>query len=246
MLSFTLWSLGIATLVATLSPVLASPITTQVPTPRGTFPHTNVFEVPPGSRIKHVGTAIHVFASDGTIVGVVPAAAPASSFPTWTPKPTTDAAASFQTGWITFAYWLNPDQGGSKNEILDPCRKRLKMRPPTSAWGPEFRFWIPLDPDWNNQPAPAPVGSFAATYRGQTVFLFNAIEPATSSTIVQPVLQYGPSNAGGGGYWTVANWYVFNGNAFFTSPVRVSVGQTLHGKIQLLYYLIQFVPACDL
>jgi hypothetical protein len=68
-----------------------------------------------------------------------------------------------------------------------------------------------------------------ATQSGQVVFLFNGIQNDTM--ILQPVLQWGPSAAGGGNYWSVACWYADgqNGHSFYTSPVRVSVGQVLTG-----------------
>ena len=74
------------------------------------------------------------------------------------------------------------------------------------------------------------------TYHQQTVFLFNSIEPASFNAILQPVLQYGPSAAGGGAYWTVASWYVVGQTAFHTRLVRVNVGQTLRGVITLTSY----------
>lgn len=64
----------------------------------------------------------------------------------------------------------------------------------------------------------SPISSFATTWKvpaapttnhQQTIFLFNSIEPASGNAILQPVLQYGPSAAGGGSYWAVASWYVY-------------------------------------
>ncbi|KAF8181947.1 hypothetical protein K438DRAFT_1767672 [Mycena galopus ATCC 62051] len=96
---------------------------------------------------------------------------------------------------------------------------------------------------WWLNPGLAPISSFRTTWEvppvpdsdnGQTVFLFNALQPNGSSAILQPVLQYGPSNAGGGSFWAVATWYVDGtGNAFFTTPVPVISGQTLQGVITL-------------
>jgi len=63
--------------------------------------------------------------------------------------------------------------------------------------------------------------------------LFNSIEPASYDTILQPVLQYGPSAAGGGAYWAVASWYVTGQGAYYTKLVRVNVGQSLQGVITL-------------
>jgi hypothetical protein len=75
---------------------------------------------------------------------------------------------------------------------------------------------------WTVPPVPA-------TQSGQTIFLFNGIQ--NSSMIYQPVLQWGPSAAGGGNYWAVASWYADGqgGQAFYSSLVRVNPGQVLVG-----------------
>ena len=83
-----------------------------------------------------------------------------------------------------------------------------------------------FDTTWTVPPAPV-------TYNGQLVYLFNSIEPASGTAILQPVLQYGVSPAGGGAYWSVANWYVYGNNAYHTSLVNVAVGQALDGIIAL-------------
>jgi hypothetical protein len=81
---------------------------------------------------------------------------------------------------------------------------------------------------WTVPPAPA-------TDHGQTIFLFNGIDPSDpSQAILQPVLQWGPSHAGGGSYWTIASWYVTSsGDAFFTPLVNVNPGDTLVGVMTL-------------
>ncbi len=81
---------------------------------------------------------------------------------------------------------------------------------------------------WQVPPAPATQG-------GQTIFLFNGIvNTGTNYGILQPVLQWGSSAAGGGPYWTVASWYVtVDGHAFHTSLVRVNPGDTLVGVMTL-------------
>ncbi|HYZ75057.1 MAG TPA: hypothetical protein VE641_18405, partial [Chthoniobacterales bacterium] len=81
--------------------------------------------------------------------------------------------------------------------------------------------------DWNVPPAPS-------TYNGQTIFLFNSIEPNSETAILQPVLQYGQSAAGGGEYWTVASWYVVGNHAYYTSLTYVTPGQFLGGQIYLI------------
>jgi len=75
---------------------------------------------------------------------------------------------------------------------------------------------------WVVPPAPA-------TDHGQTIFLFNGIQ--NSTMIYQPVLQWGPSGAGGGSYWAVASWYVDGqgGVANHSNLVRVNPGDVLVG-----------------
>src|ERR1700735_749232 len=90
---------------------------------------------------------------------------------------------------------------------------------------------------WNNSTG-KPITSFRtnwvvppvpATDSGQTIFLFNGIQ--NSTMIYQPVLQWGPSAAGGGNYWAVASWYADGqgGKSFYSSLVRVNPGQVLVG-----------------
>ncbi|KAJ7437982.1 hypothetical protein B0H11DRAFT_1007816 [Mycena galericulata] len=81
---------------------------------------------------------------------------------------------------------------------------------------------------WTVPPAPA-------TWDDQTLFFFNAIQPSeTGDAILQPVLQYGYSTAGGGDFWAVASWYLYGFETFYTAPVTVSVGQQLNGEIRLI------------
>jgi len=99
-----------------------------------------------------------------------------------------------------------------------------------------YGFWIN---DTGN-----PVTSFSTTWTvpaapvnqdGQTIFLFNGIDPSNpGAAILQPVLQWGPSNAGGGNYWSVASWYVLgNGQAFYTPLVKVNEGDQVVGVMTL-------------
>lgn len=65
----------------------------------------------------------------------------------------------------------------------------------------------------------------------QTVYLFNGMQPDNAAHILQPVLQWGPSYAGGGNYWSIANWYADGqgGAATVKTPVQVSPGTVLQG-----------------
>jgi hypothetical protein len=100
-----------------------------------------------------------------------------------------------------------------------------------------YTFWkntsgVPLKTfttTWRVPPPPA-------TRHRQTIFLFNGLQNSGPNYgILQPVLQWGPSAAGGGDYWTVASWYVTSrGQAFHTPLQRVEPGQVLVGEMQLL------------
>lgn len=78
-----------------------------------------------------------------------------------------------------------------------------------------------------------PVPAAPKTYSGQTVFLFNSIEPASGNAILQPVLQYGVSAAGGGKYWSIASWYLVGSQTYFTYLTKVQPNQVLNGVITL-------------
>ena len=114
---------------------------------------------------------------------------------------------------------------------------------PTNVNIPEARRILPLGSGWIaytywSNPSSTPITSFSSTFtvppapsgsHGQTIFLFPGLQ--NSSYILQPVLQWGPSAAGGGNYWAIANWYVdgSSGTALFSSLVRVSSGTVLKG-----------------
>jgi hypothetical protein len=78
---------------------------------------------------------------------------------------------------------------------------------------------------WETPPPPT-------TDSGQLIYLFNALEDFAGSIILQPVLQWGVSAAGGGAYWSVASWYVdSNRHAFCTPAIPVNPGDRLVGDI---------------
>jgi hypothetical protein len=80
---------------------------------------------------------------------------------------------------------------------------------------------------WTVPPAPA-------NQDNQLVYLFNGLQDAGPTHILQPVLQWGTSPDGGGNSWAVASWFVdSSGNAFKTSLVQVNVGDSLTGVMQL-------------
>jgi hypothetical protein len=80
------------------------------------------------------------------------------------------------------------------------------------------------------------------TKASQLIYLFNGIEPAGGSLILQPVLQWGDSGADEDGqqrtgqFWTIASWLVggADNSATHTPHIRVSPGETLVGVMKLL------------
>jgi hypothetical protein len=80
---------------------------------------------------------------------------------------------------------------------------------------------------WVVPPAPA-------TESDQLIYLFNGLEDQAGDNILQPVLQWGVSGAGGSNTWGVASWYVDSSHhAFCTALVPVNVGDKLTGVMTL-------------
>ena len=80
-----------------------------------------------------------------------------------------------------------------------------------------------LDEVAGNWKVPSP-----PSVNGATIFFFNGMEPSDYAWILQPVLQYGVSAAGGGNYWAIASWLV--GSKAYWSPLEtVNPGDSLRG-----------------
>lgn len=77
---------------------------------------------------------------------------------------------------------------------------------------------------WIVPPAPA-------SDHGQLIYLFNGLTPDSATHILQPVLQWGTSPAGGGTYWSIANYYAADDGkqSVETSAIPVSPGTVLQG-----------------
>jgi hypothetical protein len=76
------------------------------------------------------------------------------------------------------------------------------------------------------------VPSIPAITSPQLLYFFNGLQG--SHSILQPVLQWGFSPAGGGPIWAMANWLVYaDGTAFHDSIKGVFPGDTITGYVQL-------------
>jgi len=91
----------------------------------------------------------------------------------------------------------------------------------------------------------------------QTLFTFTGLQnidwvppqpdPTGPFDIIQPVLQYGASSAGGGDYWTVASWYVTLGtDVVYSDLVQVSPGDVIFGNMTLLSTGTWYINGVDL
>jgi len=65
---------------------------------------------------------------------------------------------------------------------------------------------------------------------GQILYYWNGIEPDDNSAVLQPVLQYGSTPAGGGNYWAIASWYVSDTDAYNTNILDVKPGDKITGN----------------
>jgi len=109
--------------------------------------------------------------------------------------------------------------------------------------GPETDRWI-VYAGWKNDTGKA-INFFStewvvppppATDNGQLIYLFNGIEAADYKTILQPVLQWGVSPAGGGNFWAIANWFVStrgSGMALHGPLIKVEPGTPLRGIMKV-------------
>lgn len=104
---------------------------------------------------------------------------------------------------------------------------------------PSFRVngWVEYA-DWTAAQTPGRLATtwhvpdVPATDVGQTLFYFPSYEPSSGNAIVQPVLQWGVSAAGGGSYWAIASWWVGpKGAARHSSLLQVNPGDTIRGTI---------------
>jgi hypothetical protein len=68
---------------------------------------------------------------------------------------------------------------------------------------------------------------------GQTIFEFIGTQNCVcgSAFILQPVIQWGSSAAGGGAFWALASWYV-DSNYFVSKLIDISAGDVINGTIK--------------
>lgn len=76
------------------------------------------------------------------------------------------------------------------------------------------------------------------TTDGQTIFLWIGLDASStgdSADLIQPVLQWGPSAAGGGTYYSIDSWYIDFGSStyYYGTLVSVASSDTIEGAVTL-------------
>ncbi|KAF9473959.1 hypothetical protein BDN70DRAFT_962850 [Pholiota conissans] len=176
---------------------------TVVNTPGGPRPKSQVHHVPDGASLHHTGDAVHIVSATGDILH-------------------TNILDKSQ-----------PAQGLASRTFMKPSRV---VEPRAISTG-----YVAYTYFTNNSNA-NPISNFSSTWtvppnpktnHNQLLYLFSALTPASDDAILQPVLQYGTSGAGGGNYWATASWYLVGANTYHTTLVPVTVGSALNGVITL-------------
>jgi len=74
------------------------------------------------------------------------------------------------------------------------------------------------------------VPSSPTTQRNQILYFWPGTEPDDNSFVIQPVLQWGNTPAGGANYWAVTSWYVGD-FAFFSTLLNATSGSSVGGSM---------------
>lgn len=174
-----------------------------VNTPGGLRPKSQVHHVPQGAFIHHTSEAVHIVSNTGEII---------------------------HTNILDKSI---PSKGIASRTFLKPTRV---AEPRAISTG-----YVAYTYYTNNSNA-NPISNFSSTWavpgspktnHNQLLYLFSALTPASDDAILQPVLQYGTSGAGGGNYWATASWYLVGANTYHSTLVPVSTGASLNGILTL-------------
>jgi len=173
-----------------------------VSTPAGLAYKSCVHQVPDGAAVSQGGDV-----SVNSVVVDTISACPYSGFVT-----VPEAASSDQTmAGIPDPEAANPPVPLADGWWLD-------------SWWTSSKEVVKLSAQWKVPANPASDGA--------ALFFFPSVETSNSPAIVQPVLQWGNTGAGGGNYWGIANWYVPNSGSAITSSLHsTAAGRTITGTM---------------
>lgn len=130
-----------------------------------------------------------------------------------------------------------PDGSKVLKKRFGPCQHQSKYANLTTRHGPAWKAWTEYEKSSSD------VVTFLSgkwkvpkdpSRGGQLLYLWNGIEPHSGEGVLQPVMQYGSSAAGGGNSWGVASWYVSSDHgSYHTSLVDLRTGGTVLGTVSL-------------
>lgn len=116
--------------------------------------------------------------------------------------------------------------GPSANSVAESSNwiETASAQIPTNGFG--FNWTHSVRGNWRVPPAPRQFAS-------QTVFLLIGAAPQNNAALLETVLQYGASAAGGGNFWSTFLAYSSDstGNVVMTNARRVNVGDLIQGLV---------------
>jgi hypothetical protein len=130
---------------------------------------------------------------------------------------------------------------GRKTMTTDACRTAIaKLQSLPNGWTAYTYVSTPKNLAFSSYLGTWNVPAAPSVQDQQTLFTFTGLQngytsaPPGGISIIQPVLQYGPSEAGGGSYWSIASWYVSDSGAVYSTLQTVSTGDSIFGNMTLL------------
>jgi len=130
------------------------------------------------------------------------------------------------------------DENSRTVKLIGPCVRSIDKDAPIPPDGWNAYTWAQISPTVTQYNGTWDVPVNPKDQGVQTLFLFTGLQDnfdglvSSVTNIIQPVLQFGASEAGGGDYWAMASWYVdSNSNAYFSDLTQTSVGHGIQGNM---------------
>jgi len=135
------------------------------------------------------------------------------------------------------------DDQGKIVKVVNACQFPKDLQLPPSGWA-AYVYDEGTAPTIDAYNGSWPVPPNPQDQGAQTLFLFTGLQDnygldrrsrkdiPSVTNIIQPVLQFGQSEAGGGDYWAMASWYVdSNSNAYYSMLTRTQPAHNLQGNM---------------
>mmetsp|Transcript_7256 Transcript_7256/g.30873 ORF Transcript_7256/g.30873 Transcript_7256/m.30873 type:complete len:289 (+) Transcript_7256:37-903(+) len=129
---------------------------------------------------------------------------------------------------------VEEDKSGYRLHHHDGSIERHEPCPhaPHAMHGQAWKAWAQYlnEDSFDFMSAEWPVPSEPTTEKNQILYFWPGTEPGDNSFVIQPVLQWGNTPAGGGNYWAMASWYVGD-RAYFSPLIDCNVGDMVYGEM---------------